>query len=63
MVDLVFPSTPWNINIGDPLGTGMKFDLSATCLFLAFLDSFGKLGETLLVDEAVSALAAPGIST
>ena len=45
MVDLVFPSTPWNINIGATLGTGMKFDLGATFLFLAFLDSFGKLGE------------------
>ena len=41
MVDLDFPSTPWKINKGVKLGTGIKLVSVFTFFLLAFLDSLG----------------------
>ena len=45
------------MNIGDPLGTGMKSDFGVTLLFLAFLDSFGKFEAVVVLAEPEPVLA------
>ena len=57
-VDLVLPSTPWNMNMAEPLGTGMKLFFSVAALFLAFLDFLtesGLLEDVELDDKALTA--------